>query len=194
MGWLGHTLSQTTYLGLLPQDVRQAIYLIQKGTTRLLPIWRTASCSRTGRTASSRRQSHSAHEGRHVAVGRGGLPHLYRPHLRLYPLHHIIDSLENITHSLCNLEFKVRRESYYWLLWAFFDLSLYRLDMRLQAQGVKVQPPQRHQKRAVQASSAGQREVRQSLLHPQRRLGRYGYTPTPSPPSAKQSESIAMPT
>ena len=30
--------------------------------------------------------------------------------------HCIIDSLENITHSLCTLEFLVRRESYYWLL------------------------------------------------------------------------------
>jgi glutaminyl-tRNA synthetase len=30
--------------------------------------------------------------------------------------HCIVDSLENITHSLCTLEFEVRRESYYWLL------------------------------------------------------------------------------
>jgi len=30
--------------------------------------------------------------------------------------HCIIDSLENITHSLCTLEFEVRRQSYYWLL------------------------------------------------------------------------------
>ena len=30
--------------------------------------------------------------------------------------HCIIDSLENITHSLCTLEFENRRESYYWLL------------------------------------------------------------------------------
>lgn len=30
--------------------------------------------------------------------------------------HCIIDSLEWITHSLCTLEFEVRRESYYWLL------------------------------------------------------------------------------
>ena len=37
--------------------------------------------------------------------------------------HCIIDSLENITHSLCTLEFEVRRESYYWLLEA---LDLYR--------------------------------------------------------------------
>lgn len=28
----------------------------------------------------------------------------------------IIDSLEHITHSLCTLEFEVRRESYFWLL------------------------------------------------------------------------------
>lgn len=30
--------------------------------------------------------------------------------------HCINDSLENITHSLCTLEFENRRESYYWLL------------------------------------------------------------------------------
>ncbi len=27
-----------------------------------------------------------------------------------------MDSLEDITHSLCTLEFETRRESYYWLL------------------------------------------------------------------------------
>jgi glutaminyl-tRNA synthetase len=37
--------------------------------------------------------------------------------------HCIIDSLENITHSLCTLEFEVRRESYYRLL---DDLELYK--------------------------------------------------------------------
>jgi len=36
--------------------------------------------------------------------------------------HCICDSLENITHSLCTLEFEIRRESYYWLLKA---LDLY---------------------------------------------------------------------
>ncbi|GJP35092.1 hypothetical protein CLOM_g19590 [Closterium sp. NIES-68] len=36
--------------------------------------------------------------------------------------HCIIDSLENITHSLCTLEFETRRASYYWLLEA---LGLY---------------------------------------------------------------------
>ena len=30
--------------------------------------------------------------------------------------HCLCDSLENITHSLCTLEFEIRRESYYWLL------------------------------------------------------------------------------
>jgi glutaminyl-tRNA synthetase len=30
--------------------------------------------------------------------------------------HCIVDSLENITHSLCTLEFESRRASYYWLL------------------------------------------------------------------------------
>jgi glutaminyl-tRNA synthetase len=37
--------------------------------------------------------------------------------------HCLNDSLENITHSLCTLEFEVRRDSYYWLLEA---LNLYR--------------------------------------------------------------------
>ena len=37
--------------------------------------------------------------------------------------HSINDSLENITHSLCTLEFEVRRDNYYWLLEA---LDLYR--------------------------------------------------------------------
>jgi len=37
--------------------------------------------------------------------------------------HCIIDSVENITHSLCTLEFEIRRDSYYWLLEA---LDLYR--------------------------------------------------------------------
>lgn len=32
--------------------------------------------------------------------------------------HCIVDSLENITHSLCTLEFEIRRPSYYWLLMA----------------------------------------------------------------------------
>lgn len=37
--------------------------------------------------------------------------------------HCIVDSLENITHSLCTLEFEVRRETYFKLLW---DLDLYK--------------------------------------------------------------------
>uniref|UniRef100_A0A1D1YN48 glutamine--tRNA ligase n=2 Tax=Anthurium amnicola TaxID=1678845 RepID=A0A1D1YN48_9ARAE len=37
--------------------------------------------------------------------------------------HCIVDSLENITHSLCTLEFEIRRASYYWLLQA---LDLYQ--------------------------------------------------------------------
>ncbi|GJX38918.1 glutamine--tRNA ligase-like protein [Tanacetum coccineum] len=53
------------------------------------------------------------------------------PHARdkwcIYPsydyAHCIVDSLENITHSLCTLEFETRRASYYWLLDA---LSLYQ--------------------------------------------------------------------
>ena len=30
--------------------------------------------------------------------------------------HCLVDSLEDITHSLCTLEFESRRASYYWLL------------------------------------------------------------------------------
>ena len=37
--------------------------------------------------------------------------------------HCIIDSLENITFSMCTLEFEVRRESYFWLL---HELDLYK--------------------------------------------------------------------
>src|SRR2546427_11524210 len=37
--------------------------------------------------------------------------------------HCINDSLENITHSLCTLEFEIRRDLYYWTLEA---LDLYR--------------------------------------------------------------------
>eukprot|EP01116_Phalansterium_solitarium_P013460 TRINITY_DN30823_c0_g1_i1.p1 TRINITY_DN30823_c0_g1~~TRINITY_DN30823_c0_g1_i1.p1 ORF type:complete len:773 (-),score=346.87 TRINITY_DN30823_c0_g1_i1:174-2492(-) len=37
--------------------------------------------------------------------------------------HCLIDSIENISHSLCTLEFNVRRESYYWLMDA---LGLYK--------------------------------------------------------------------
>lgn len=57
----------------------------------------------------------------------------YLPHPRarnkwcIYPSydysHCIIDSLEDITYSLCTLEFEIRRESYYWLL---SELDLYR--------------------------------------------------------------------
>ncbi|XP_068643603.1 glutamine--tRNA ligase-like [Aristolochia californica] len=56
----------------------------------------------------------------------------FTPHPRagdkwcIYPsydyAHCIVDSLENITHSLCTLEFETRRASYYWLLEA---LDLY---------------------------------------------------------------------
>jgi len=37
--------------------------------------------------------------------------------------HCIVDSLEHISHSICTLEFEVRRESYYWLL---HELDLYK--------------------------------------------------------------------
>jgi glutaminyl-tRNA synthetase len=57
----------------------------------------------------------------------------YKPHPHsgdkwcIYPTydytHCIVDSLENITHSLCTLEFEIRRESYFWLL---KELDLYK--------------------------------------------------------------------
>lgn len=57
----------------------------------------------------------------------------YHPHAKtgtkwcIYPSydfsHCIVDSLEHITHSLCTLEFEVRRDSYFWLLAV---LGLYR--------------------------------------------------------------------
>jgi glutaminyl-tRNA synthetase len=37
--------------------------------------------------------------------------------------HCLNDSMENITHSICTLEFEIRRDSYYWLLDA---LDLYK--------------------------------------------------------------------
>ncbi|CAD8176011.1 unnamed protein product [Paramecium pentaurelia] len=46
---------------------------------------------------------------------------------KVYPMydfaHCICDSLENITHSLCTLEFEIRRELYYWIL---TNLNLYK--------------------------------------------------------------------
>ena len=57
----------------------------------------------------------------------------FTPHPRtgdkycIYPLydfvHSISDSLEFITHSLCTLEFEIRRELYYWSL---KELDLYK--------------------------------------------------------------------
>lgn len=57
--------------------------------------------------------------------------HAEHPHVGdkwcVYPsydyTHCIVDSLEWVTHSLCTLEFEIRRDSYYWLLEA---LDLYR--------------------------------------------------------------------
>jgi glutaminyl-tRNA synthetase len=69
---------------------------------------------------------------------------LYHPHPRtgdkwcIYPTydysHCVIDSLENVSHSLCTLEFENRRQSYYWVLdalgiykpfvWEFSRLNL----------------------------------------------------------------------
>ena len=37
--------------------------------------------------------------------------------------HCIVDSLENVTHSLCTLEFESRRASYFWLLEVGFSCS-----------------------------------------------------------------------
>lgn len=46
---------------------------------------------------------------------------------KVYPMydfaHCICDSLENITHSLCTLEFEIRRELYYWIL---NELEMYK--------------------------------------------------------------------
>lgn len=57
----------------------------------------------------------------------------YHPHPRtgtkwcIYPTydmeHCIVDSIELITHSLCTLEFEIKRDSYYWLL---NELDLYK--------------------------------------------------------------------
>lgn len=57
----------------------------------------------------------------------------YHPHPRtgskwcIFPLydftHGICDSLQDITHSLCTLEFEIRRELYYWFL---DELDLYK--------------------------------------------------------------------
>jgi glutaminyl-tRNA synthetase len=52
------------------------------------------------------------------------IKHMAHPHAGdkwcVYPsydyTHCIVDALENITHSLCTLEFESRRASYYWLL------------------------------------------------------------------------------
>lgn len=51
---------------------------------------------------------------------------IYKPHLRtgdkwcIYPTydysHCIVDSLEHVSHSMCTLEFEIRRDSYFWLL------------------------------------------------------------------------------
>ena len=59
------------------------------------------------------------------------IKYLNHPHVGdkwcIYPMydftHCICDSLENVTHSLCTLEFEVRRELYFWILEA---LNMYR--------------------------------------------------------------------
>lgn len=57
----------------------------------------------------------------------------YHPHPKsgktwcIYPMydftHCLCDSFENITHSLCTLEFEIRRDLYYWIL---DSLDLYK--------------------------------------------------------------------
>lgn len=59
------------------------------------------------------------------------IKHVAHPHTGtkwcIYPTydftHGICDSLENITHSLCSLEFEIRRDLYYWIL---ENLNIYR--------------------------------------------------------------------
>uniref|UniRef100_M1B5V7 glutamine--tRNA ligase n=1 Tax=Solanum tuberosum TaxID=4113 RepID=M1B5V7_SOLTU len=68
-----------------------------------------------------------------IRRGHAYVDHQFTPHPHagdkwcIYPsydyAHCIVDSLENITHSLCTLEFETRRASYYWLLDA---LGLYQ--------------------------------------------------------------------
>lgn len=44
--------------------------------------------------------------------------------------HCLVDALENITHSLCTLEFESRRASYYWLLHVrFLPLMCFRVQV-----------------------------------------------------------------
>ncbi|KAF3602578.1 hypothetical protein F2Q69_00033784 [Brassica cretica] len=67
-----------------------------------------------------------------IRRGHAYVDHQFTPHPHagdkwcIYPTydfaHCIVDSLENITHSLCTLEFETRRASYYWLL---HSLDLY---------------------------------------------------------------------
>ncbi|AAG28798.1 glutaminyl-tRNA synthetase (glnrs), putative [Arabidopsis thaliana] len=67
-----------------------------------------------------------------IRRGHAYVDHQFAPHPKagdkwcIYPsydyAHCTVDSLENITHSLCTLEFETRRASYYWLL---HSLSLY---------------------------------------------------------------------
>uniref|UniRef100_A0A803KU29 glutamine--tRNA ligase n=1 Tax=Chenopodium quinoa TaxID=63459 RepID=A0A803KU29_CHEQI len=67
-----------------------------------------------------------------IRRGHAYVDHQFTPHPKagdkwcIYPsydfAHCVVDSLENVTHSLCTLEFETRRASYYWLLHA---LGLY---------------------------------------------------------------------
>ena len=99
--------------------------------------------------------------------------------------HCLVDSLEDITHSLCTLEFESRRASYYLqrdgmqrLNCQIFVCSTLRHTAKvgllltgagpLQAAGVGVLPPKHHAHRHVQAQAerAGDRRLRQGLGRP----------------------------
>jgi len=116
-------------------------------------------------------------------------PHAYRirytghPHSGdkwcIYPTydytHCIVDSLENVTHSLCTLEFEIRRESYFWLLGA---LNLYRPNVweysRLNVSNTVTS------KRKVEelVTSGAVRGWDDPRLHTIQGLRRRGYTPS----------------
>lgn len=109
----------------------------------------------------------------------------YKPHPHagdkwcVYPTydytHCIIDSIENITHSLCTLEFEIRRDSYYWLLEA---LNLYRPFVweysRLNLTNT-ILSKRRLEKLVVEGKVTGWDDPR---LHTLMGLKRRGYTPS----------------
>ena len=98
----------------------------------------------------------------------------------IYPMytyaHPIEDALENITHSICTLEFEDQRPFYDWLLDTLCDA---RPAGPAAAAPVRVRAPQRHLRhhQQAQAEAAGRREDR-------RRLGRSAHADDrrPAPP------------